>query len=52
MSARLSGVQREVNQLYRLLLRAARRKDGGDWAGTTELVRTEFREQVFSSYYL
>lgn len=47
MSARLSGVQREVNQLYRLLLRAARVKDGGEWAGsTTELVRAEFRAQV------
>ncbi|CAB1099860.1 unnamed protein product [Ectocarpus sp. CCAP 1310/34] len=49
MSARLSGVQREVNKLYRLLLRAARVKDGGEWAGsTTELVRAEFRAQAES----
>ncbi|CAN0235189.1 unnamed protein product [Pylaiella littoralis] len=48
MSARLSGVQREVHQLYRRLLRAAREKDGGGRAGTTELVRAEFREQAES----
>lgn len=47
MAARLSGVQREANQLYRRLLRAAKLKDGGGWAGsTTELVRAEFRSQV------
>lgn len=45
MSARLSGVQREVNQLYRRVLRAAKLKDGGS-GSTTELVKTEFREQA------
>lgn len=47
--SRLSGVQREMNQLYRRLLRAAKLKDGGGhrWEGTTTgLVRAEFREQV------
>lgn len=48
MSARLSGVQREVNHLYRRILRAARVKDGG-LGSTTELVRAEFREQARSS---
>eukprot|EP00752_Nemacystus_decipiens_P002550 g2391.t1 len=49
MATRLSGVQREVNQLYRLLLRAAKLKDGGGWDGTTTaLVRAEFREQAAS----
>ncbi|CAM9370097.1 unnamed protein product [Hapterophycus canaliculatus] len=49
MAARLSGVQREANQLYRRLLRAAKLKDGGGWAGsTTELVRAEFRSQAES----
>lgn len=47
MTARLSGVQREVHQLYRLLLRAAKLKDGEGRGGTTTaLVRAEFREQV------
>lgn len=51
MSARLSGVQREVNRLYRLLLRAAKVKDGGGWTGTTTaLVRAEFREQVMTQH--
>lgn len=46
--SRLSGVQREVTQLYRRVLRAAKLKDGG--AGTTtKLVRAEFREQVTDS---
>ena len=45
MSARLSGVQREVNQLYRRVLRAAKLKDGGS-GSTTRLVKTEFREQA------
>lgn len=53
MAARLSGVQREVNQLYRRLLRAAKLKDGGGWAGsTTELVRAEFRSQVWSKLHI
>ena len=38
-------MQREMHQLYRRVLRAAKLKDGGS-GSTTELVKTEFREQA------